>query len=474
MDFERLRRFGEMDVVPGEAEGRITEDELLKRAFLDELTGLPNRALLKRYVEELCACPGQAEGFALAFIDIDNFKHINDYYSHEVGDELLVRIADRLSRGLRGSDMLARLGGDEFVLLLSPLADASRAADPVRRLLERLKQPFFIDGHEIVSSASIGISLYPEHGTSYELLRRNADIAMYHVKNDGKGGMAVFDDEMSQRAALRMKTEQRLRLAIRDRRFCCAYQPKFDTRSREVKGVEVLLRWRDEEGLIHPPGDFIGLAVELGLINDITRLVLDQAMQAMDRIDDAFGAEATISLNVAAKQAEDVAFMASYAEALYETGHAERLMLELTEDAFFAKNKFQTEVLPLLRSIGTRVSIDDFGVGYSSLSALADITADEIKVDRSFITDIHKRPRSQGILKAVESLGHALGMSVIAEGIETFEELAYLQAATQIRYAQGYYFARPLFLDQLAARPQRETAALKGPNFGSNLQARST
>ncbi len=434
-----------------QAERRKVEDELLRRAFLDELTGLPNRGLLKQYFAELCDKFGSRGSFALAFIDIDSFKHINDYYSHDIGDELLVRIADRMSETLRPSDMLARLGGDEFVLLLSPAEDAAAVERHLRLCVESLRQPFIIDGHEIFSSASIGISLYPHHGVSYDTLLRNADIAMYHVKNGSKGGMAIFDDTMSHKASARMKTEQRLRLAIRDRRFCCAYQPKFDVRSREITGVEVLLRWRDEQGLIRPPGDFIGLAVELGLINDITRLVLRETMAAIDQIDDVFGAGGTISLNVAAKQAEDVAFMASYAEAIFETGQAERVMLELTEEAFFAKNKFQTEVLPLLRSIGTRVSIDDFGVGYSSLSALADITADEIKVDRSFITDIHKRPRSQIILKAIESLGSALGMSVIAEGIETFEELTYLQAATQIRYAQGYYFARPLFLEQLVS-----------------------
>jgi len=210
------------------------------------------------------------------------------------------------------------------------------------------------------------------------------------------------------------------------------------------------LRWRDEEGLIHPPGDFVNLAVELGLMDEITHLVLAQTIGAMDHINEAFGTASSISLNVAAKQADEPIFMRSLVDALDATGYASRFILELTEEAFLAKNRFQTLVLPMVREVGARVSIDDFGVGYSSLAALADITADELKVDRSFITDIHKRPRSQSILKAIESLAHALGMSIIVEGVETAEELVYLQAATRIRLAQGYYFSKPLFLNELS------------------------
>jgi EAL domain-containing protein (putative c-di-GMP-specific phosphodiesterase class I) len=204
------------------------------------------------------------------------------------------------------------------------------------------------------------------------------------------------------------------------------------------------------------PSSFIGLATELGLIDQITHFVLALAAEAIHRLDDAFGSDCTISINIAAKQANNLKFMRSFVEALEATGHARRFMLELTEEAFVAKSQFQMQVLPLLRSIGVRVSIDDFGTGYSSLSALADITADEIKIDRSFVTGIHQRPRSQSVLKAIESLGHALGMTIVAEGVETFEELAYLQAATRIRYAQGYYFAKPFFLEDITRRTLTE------------------
>ena len=433
-------------------EQRRVERELFDRAFLDELTGLPNRALLQQSTEGLIERQGSDSGFALAFIDVDNFKHINDYYSHAVGDSLLVKLGGRLSSMLRPGELVARIGGDEFVLLLADVPNVAGLQADMDAIVDRLKQPFFIDGHEIFASASIGVSVYPEHGRSYEMLRRNADSAMYRVKSGIKGGAALFSETMAHAATARMALEQRLRLAIRDRRFCCAMQPKVDMRTHDVVGVEILLRWRDEEGLIKAPGDFVGLAVELGLMDEITHLVLNETMRVIGSIDDAFGSNVSISLNVAAKQAEDVVFMTSFAEALGATGCPERFFIELTEEAFLAKSRFQAEVLPLLRQLGTRISIDDFGVGYSSLAALADITADEVKIDRSFITEIHRRPRSQCVLRAIESLGHGLGMSIVAEGVETFEELAYLQAATGIHQAQGYYFAKPMLLDQLSER----------------------
>ena len=422
---------------------------LISQAFIDPLTDLPNRTMFEQSIEDLLAHASVEDRFALAFIDLDNFKHINDYYSHAAGDALLQKVADRVRNTLRSSDMLARLGGDEFVLLLNPIPDRDSALAAVYDISERLKRPYFIDGHEIFTSASIGLSLYPDHGTNYEIMRRQADSAMYRVKGSVKGGVSVFEETMSRAATARMAVEQRLRLAIRDRCFCCAFQPKVDMRTQAVLGVEVLLRWRDELGFIHAPGEFIELAIELGLINDIAMQVLTDTIQAIPDLDEAFGSDISLSVNIAAKQACDVAFMTGFCKALGETGVAKRFVLELTEEAFFTKGSFQREVLPLIRAIGARVSIDDFGVGYSSLAALAEITADELKIDRSFITDIHKRPRSQIVLKAIESLGLALDMSVIPEGVETYEEVVYLLGATQIRCAQGYYFSKPMMIDQI-------------------------
>jgi cyclic di-GMP phosphodiesterase Gmr len=444
------------------SEQKALEDQLFRSAYYDELTELPTRRVIEHRANSLLQ-RDETRRFALAFLDIDNFKHINDYYGHTVGDALLVEVARRLGLDLRESDMLSRISGDEFLLLLNPVESEEEVAEYIRFVLQRVKAPFFIDGSEIFASTSIGVSLYPDHGRSYEVLRQNADIAMYRVKHDGKGAAAFFDEGMEREALARMKVEQSLRLAILEKRFCCAFQTKVDIRTQDIKGIEALVRLRDDEGVIQAPGTFINLAVELGLIDELTHLVLTEIVRSIDLINETFGHDTSISMNVAAKQAGNPEFMRTFAQALEATGYPERFMIEVTEDAFVAKTHFQTEILPMFRKLGVRISIDDFGIGYSSLSALADITADEIKIDRSFITDIHKRPRSQGILRAIESLSEALGMTVIAEGIESFEELTYLQAATKIRYAQGYYFSTPIFLEELKPATRNPSEARINP-----------
>ncbi len=459
------------------SEQKALEDHLFRSAYYDELTGLPNRGVIEHRANSLLQRDRPHGRFALAFLDIDNFKHINDYYGHPIGDALLIEVAKRLGMDLRESDMLSRISGDEFLLLLNPIQSEQEVAEYIRFTLERLRAPYFIDGSEVFASISIGISLYPEHGHSYDLLRQNADIAMYRVKNGGKGSAAFFDSSMEREALARTKVEQSLRLAILEKRFCCAFQTKVDIRTQDIKGIEALVRLRDDEGVIQAPGTFVNLAVELGLIDELTHLVLAEIVKSIDLINETFGPDASISINVAAKQACNPEFMRTFALALEATGYPERFMIEVTEDAFVTKTHFQDEILPIFRKLGVRISIDDFGTGYSSLSALADITADEIKIDRSFITDIHKRPRSQGILRAIESLSEALGMTVIAEGIETFEELAYLQGATKIRYAQGYYFSRPIFLEELrpaipVASEARASLASRPPHESRPAYAR--
>jgi diguanylate cyclase (GGDEF)-like protein len=463
------------------SEQKAFEDQLFRSAYYDELTDLPARCVIEHRANSLLQRDEAQDRFALAFLDIDNFKHINDYYGHAIGDALLTEVAKRVGLNLRESDMLSRISGDEFLLLLNPIQSEQEVAEYIHFVLQRLRAPFFIDGSEIFASTSIGVSLYPDHGRSFDVLCQNADIAMYSIKNDGKGAAAFFDAGMEREALARMKVEQSLRLAILEKRFCCAFQAKVDIRTQDIKGIEALVRLRDDAGVIQAPGTFINLAVELGLIDELTHLVLAEIVKSIDLINETFGPDTSISINVAAKQAGNPEFMRRFALALEATGYPKRFMIEVTEDAFVAKTHFQDEILPMFRKLGVGVSIDDFGIGYSSLSALADITADEIKIDRSFITDIHKRPRSQGILRAIESLSEALGMTVIAEGIETYEELAYLQAATNIRYAQGYYFSRPIFLEELkppvrvlsharassASRPHQEsrTAYSRGERY---------
>ncbi|MGB6538963.1 MAG: EAL domain-containing protein [Xanthobacteraceae bacterium] len=451
---------------------KTAELELSRRAYVDDLTGLPNGTLIQERVRQLIVSTDGRCRFALAFLDIDNFKHVNDYYTHTVGDMLLRKVAQRIAAKIRPSDVLARISGDEFLLLVDPL-DEEGLELLIDDLLKELKEPFLIDGYEILTSASIGVSLHPDHGLSYEALRRAADTAMYRVKAGAKGAAALFDSDMGRALSTRMSLEQRLRLAVRDARFCCAFQPKVDLRTQDVVGVEALIRLRDEDGMIQAPGQFIGLAIELGLIDDITYLALAEIVRSMDLLDDAFGPQSAISINVAAKRAGDVKFMVEFCEQLKATGCPERFMVEVTEDAFVANGRFQTQFLPMLRDIGTRVSVDDFGTGYSSLATLAEITADEIKIDRSFITDIHQRPRSQSVLKAIEALSEALGMTMVAEGAETFEEVAYLQAATRIGYAQGYYFAKPIFLEELGPSRRMVGSGRSGASARANTRLRA-
>jgi diguanylate cyclase (GGDEF)-like protein/PAS domain S-box-containing protein len=458
----RPTRIGERNLLLSSStdisEQKAFEDQLFRSAYYDELTGLPMRRVIEHRAGNLVKRDGAESRFALAFLDLDNFKYINDYYGHATGDALLIEFARRIGRDLRESDLLSRISGDEFLLLLHPIEEPAEVVGFIESMLEHLSAPFFIDGAEVFASASVGISLYPDHGATYEMLRQNADLAMYRVKNADKGAMAFFDSTMEHEALARTKVEQSLRLAILEKRFCCAFQTKVDIRTEEIKGIEALVRLRDSESVIQAPGAFVNLAVELGLIDELTHLVLAEIVKSIDLINETFGPQATISINVAARQAGNPDFMRPFAQALAATGFPKRFMVEVTEDAFVTRSHFQDQILPLLREIGVGISIDDFGIGYSSLSALADITADEIKIDRSFITDIHKRPRSQGILRAIESLSEALGMTMIAEGIESFEELAYLQAATRIRYAQGYYFSQPIFLEELkpATKPASE------------------
>ena len=422
------------------------EDELARQALHDPLTGLPNRALMAEMVESALRAKARGGMFALAFIDVDNFKQVNDYYGHALGDALLIAVAQRIRHSIRPADTLARLGGDEF-LLLNPLDRLEDLQPWIERIVAALKQPFVIENQEVLTSASVGTCVYPLHGATYETLRRCADSAMHRAKHHRRGSASYFDLAMDSGVNARMQLEQQLRVAVRERHFKAAFQPKVDLQSGRVEGFEALVRWVEPDGTVRMPGMFIELAGQIGLLGDITRFVLDDVARSLPQLTQWYGPHVSVSLNIGARQAGDIAFMHSFMDPLAATGMARRIVVELTEDALVATQQFQHQVLPELRCLGVRVSIDDFGTGYSSLSTLADITADEVKVDRAFITAIHQRVRSQGILKAIESLCSALAVSMVADGVETSEELAYLRAHTSIRLAQGYFFSKPRFLE---------------------------
>lgn len=430
---------------------RRMQDELFQRAYFDDLTKLPNRAFFVEAVGQSIRSPG-AVGFATAVIGVDQFDAVNEFYGRAVGDELLVEAARRIGGALAEGDIVARTGGDEFSLLIATSGEPQEVAAKLERVLARLKDPFFVNGLEILISASAGFSLFPVHDATLDGLIAKAEAALGQAKRRHKGEARLYEPALAVRALERARTEQNLRLAMRDRRFLCALQPKVDFRSGAVDGLEVLMRWRDDNGVARAPGDSIAFALSAGLMNDITRLLFDETVASLDAIDAAFGPNLRLGFNIAAQQAGDARFMRGFVDRLAASGHARRFMIELTEEAFLLASQFELQVAPMLHEVGATISIDDFGVGYSSLSTLAEITADEIKVDRSFITAIHQRPRSQDLLRAIESIGDALATKVIVEGVETLEELDYLRDNTRIRVAQGYYFSPPIVLSDGAAQ----------------------
>jgi diguanylate cyclase (GGDEF)-like protein len=433
---------------------------LAHRANYDQLTGLPNRAYFEDHMTHTLRAAAPHARVALAFIDLDGFKQVNDLYGHAVGDGLLTAVAERVRGQIRSSDMLARISGDEFVLLLDPVSDLEALDRIVTRILAALQETFTIDTTALMVSGSIGVAVYPEHGRSYEELRRNADLAMYSAKSTARGSAAYFDAELGRAAAGRTAFEQVLRRAVHDRRFRSVLQPKIDLRTMRVTGFEALARRVDDDGQLRAPAEFIGPATQLGLLAAITDIVLDEIIELLPRLDAAYGPDTTISINVSARRATDPDTMRAFLGRLADTGRPDRFVLELTEDALLHATVFQREIVPLFREFGVRVSIDDFGTGYASLTTLLDITAHELKIDRAFICGVHERPRSQVIVQALAAASRALGVAIVAEGVETPQELAYLLSATPIATAQGYLFSRPLPAEELIARRDELRARL--------------
>ena len=425
---------------------RRLQDELFQRAYFDPLTKLPSRAFFEEAVaRSLGGASGEAR-FAVAAIGFDQFDSVNEFYGRPAGDALLAEAARRVGESIGGDDVAARFGGDQFAVLIAQPGETAAVLARVERLLGRLRDPFYVGGVEILLSASAGLSVYPAHDVAAAGLIAKAEAALSQAKRRYRGQARLYDLAIAQRALEHARLEQSLRLAIRDRSFSCALQPKVDFRAGKIAGLEVLMRWRDENGESRSPGDLIAFAVNLGLMNEMTQLLFEETLASLETIDATFGPDLRLGFNIAAQQAGDIRFMRAFADRLAASGQAKRFMIELTEEALLRASQFKLEVAPMLREIGAKISIDDFGVGYSSLSTLAEIEADEIKVDRSFITAIHERPRSQGLLRAIESVGEALSTPVMVEGVETKDELAYLRDHTRISVAQGYLFSKPVVI----------------------------
>jgi diguanylate cyclase (GGDEF)-like protein/PAS domain S-box-containing protein len=434
--------------------------ELEFQATHDALTGLPNRGLLEdRLRQAVSYAHRNGSLVAVAFIDLDRFKVINDSLGHGCGDELLTRVSRRIRGALREIDTVARQGGDEFVVVLADQPTVESVVAVVERIIAEVAQPVTIDGRELYVTCSVGIALYPNDGDDATTLLRNADAAMFSAKERGRNSFQFYAPNMNALALERLALEGSLRRATEREEFEVHYQPRVDIRSRKIVGMEALVRWRDAELGFVPPAKFIPVAEEANLINQIGEQVLRAACrQARYWVDLGFD-ELSVSVNLSARQFRQGHLVETIRSALAETGlEASRLELELTESTIMGHGQEFVAMLAELKSLGVRVAIDDFGTGYSNLSYLSRFPIDSLKIDRSFVSEVATDQQHALLAKAVISLGHSLRLKVVAEGVETAEQLDFLRhhGCDEV---QGYFFSKPVPPEEFERMLARWTGA---------------
>lgn len=432
------------------SERRDAQRKIEYLAYHDALTGLPNRRLLQDRVEKAVEnAQRRGASLSLLFIDMDRFKVINDTLGHEVGDALLKLVADRLRECVREQDTIARIGGDEFVVLLLDIRESSDAAVVAEKLVNRLSMPYDVQGHTLYSTPSIGISIFPEDGNSFDVLMQHADVAMYHVKENGRAGYHFFVEEMNARTHERLSMEHKLRLALERNEFELFYQPKVNIRTRQIVGAEALIRWRHPDDGMVPPGKFIPIAEESGLISQIGNWVAYETARQCKAWHDAGLSPIPVSFNVSARQFLHGNLLSVLDDILAQTGvDPQYLELELTESLLMQPQNAQG-VLEQLKSRGLSVALDDFGTGYSSLSYLSRMAIDTLKIDRSFVDDLGKKADDEAIAHTIIAMAHNLRMKVVAEGVETAEQAdILLRGGCEV--AQGYFFGKPVPVPEFA------------------------
>jgi len=430
----------------------------------DFLTGLPNRMLLNdRVGQAIVSASRNMKKVAVLFLDLDGFKHINDSLGHPIGDQLLQSIAKRLVNCVRGSDTVSRQGGDEFVVLLSEVAHSEDPAITARRMLQAVKGTHSIGQHDLHVTTSIGVSVYPDDGLDAETLIKNADTAMYQAKENGRQSYQFFKPAMNVRAVERQSIEESLRRALDRQEFVVHYQPKINLGTGGITGAEALIRWiHPNRGLI-PPAQFIPVAEDCGLILPIGKWVLREACKQARSWVDAGLPLATVAVNISAMEFRNENFLESVFEILKDTDlDPSSLELELTESVLMKRVESAASILQTLRARGVHLAVDDFGTGYSSLSYLRKFPIDALKIDQSFVNQIATTPDETTIVTAVISMGRSLKLRVVAEGVETREQLDFLQAQ-QCEEAQGYYFSPPVPPQQFAKLLQ--TGITEAPVF---------
>ena len=414
-------------------------------------TDLPNRMLLNdRLTQAIKLARRRGHHLAVLFLDLDRFKHVNDSLGHETGDALLQSVAARLATCVRRSDTVSRQGGDEFVLLLSEVDDADAAAAVAQKVIAALAVPHVVARHDLHITTSIGISMFPDDGQDAETLIKHADTAMYCVKDSGRNNFQFFMSEMNARAVERQWIEAALRRALDRQQFELHYQPKMNLETGVISGAEALIRWRHPERGLMLPTQFVPIAEDSGIIVPIGRWVVREACRQAQAWTDA-GRPMAVAVNVSAIELRDPGFLDHVCSALETSGLDPRyLELELTESVLMQHVESTAAVLQALRNMGVQIAIDDFGTGYSSLSYLQKFPVDTLKVDQSFIHEITAHPDCAPIVSAVISMGKSLNHRVTAEGVETREQLAFLQAR-QCGEGQGYYFSPPLAAEAFAS-----------------------
>jgi diguanylate cyclase (GGDEF)-like protein/PAS domain S-box-containing protein len=433
------------------SEARAMALKMAHSAQHDFLTGLPNRMLLNdRVSQAITLALRHAKKLAVLFLDLDGFKHINDSLGHPIGDRLLQSVAARLVDCVRASDTVSRQGGDEFVVLLAEMEQPEDAAITARRLLLAVAAPHSIGGHDLHVTTSIGVSVFPDDGADAETLIKNSDTAMYQAKEHGRQSYQFFKPAMNVRAVERQSIEESLRRALERQEFSLQYQPKINLHSGEITGAEALLRWNHPERGLVPPGLFIPVAEDCGLILPIGNWVLREACRQARAWIDAGLPLGSMAVNISAMEFTDENFLSGVFAILEDTRLDPRsLELELTESVLMKHVDSTESILKILREKGVQVAVDDFGTGYSSLSYLRKFSIDALKIDQSFVRQITTSPDETTIVTAVISMGRSLKLRVVAEGVETLDQLEFLRDH-HCEEAQGYYFSRPISPQQFA------------------------
>ncbi len=420
------------------------EQRILHQAHFDALTDLPNRFLsLDRLSQLINEAHRQKEKIAVLFVDLDDFKKINDSLGHDVGDKLLVQAANRLRNCLRVGDTVGRLGGDEFIILLGSLREATDARPIIAELLKEFRKRFTIDNHELIITASIGVALYPNDGDTPSELLRNADSAMYHSKEQGRNTYAFFTDAMSQEVSRQLAVEQQLHGALNRGEFSILYQPLVNVADRAIIGVEALLRWNNPELGKISPEEFIPIAERTGLIIDIGRYVAREALSQLRKWQNHQG-DFKLAINLSPRQFRDPDMVQFIRRTIQQADiSANALELEITEGVLMSGHAYIDDTLEALSKMDVGIAMDDFGTGYSSLSYLRRYPFNVLKIDRSFISDINTDPADRELISATIAMAHNLGLRVVAEGVETEEQFEYLHGLN-CDHAQGYLFSPPV------------------------------